>query len=283
MVHFFIFIFLATFGFFFETSNAAFFNVVSFGAKPDGKFDSSKPFLRAWSSACKSNGPATIYVPQGSFMLKQVTFWGPCMNEIHFRIDGTIVAPSDYWSLGNSGYWILFMKVNGLSIYGGTLDGRGSAYWRCRRSRNSCPAGARSISFSWSNNVVVNGLTSLNSQTMHIAVDHCKNVLIQNVNIRAPSGSPNTDGINVQFSEEVTISHATIMTGDDCISISQGTSNMWIERIACGPGHGISQSNPCWGIKLKDLQLIYNKGSETSSCRNAGGSSTGVVIPKSCL
>ncbi|RDX59008.1 hypothetical protein CR513_61930, partial [Mucuna pruriens] len=96
------------------------------------------------------------------------------------------------------------------------------------------------ISFSWSNNVAVNGLTSLNSQATHIAVDHCNNVEIQDVKIRAPSRSPNTDGINVQFSTGVTISHATIMTGDDCISISQGNTNVWIERIACGPGHGIS-------------------------------------------
>lgn len=140
----FIFLFLATlFFFFFESSKAAYTNVVSFGAKPDGKFDSTMPFLMAWSSACKSNGPATIYVPQGNFLLKQVTFWGPCRNKIDFRIDGTLVAPSDYWSLGNSGYWILFMKVNRLSVYGGTLDGRGAGYWRCRRAAKSCPAGAR--------------------------------------------------------------------------------------------------------------------------------------------
>lgn len=143
--HFIIFPFLATFYFFFffESSNASYINVVSFGAKPDGKFDSTMSFLMAWSSACKSKEPATIYVPHGSFLLKQVTFWGPCMNKIDFRIDGTIVAPSDYWSLGNSGYWILFRKLNRLSIHGGTLDGRGSGYWRCRRAGKSCPAGAR--------------------------------------------------------------------------------------------------------------------------------------------
>ncbi|OIV98300.1 hypothetical protein TanjilG_16627 [Lupinus angustifolius] len=237
-----IFLFLATFNFFFffEYSSATYINVINYGANPNGQFDSTMSFLRAWSSACKSKEPSTIYVPQGIFLLKQVTFWGPCMNKIDFRIDGTLIAPLDYWSLGNSGYWILFMKVNRISIYGGTLDGKGPSYWRCRRGRRNCPVEARSISFSWSNNVMVNGLTSLNSQTVHIAIDHCNNVVIQDVKIRAPSGSPNTDGINVQFSTGVTISHSTIMTGDDCISISQGSTNVWIERIACGPGHGIS-------------------------------------------
>lgn len=149
MVHHFIFLFLATLcNILFETTNAAAsINVVSFGAKPDVNFDSTTPFLRAWNSACKSSSSGgaatTIHVPRGSFLLKQVTFWGPCKNKIDFRIDGTIVAPSDYWSLGNSGYWILFMKVNGLSIYGGTLDAKGAGYWRCRRAGKHCPDGAR--------------------------------------------------------------------------------------------------------------------------------------------
>lgn len=147
MVHhnFYLFILLATtFSFFYEASSAKFINVVSFGAKPDGNSDSTKSFLSAWSSACTSREQATIYVPQGSFLLKQVTFSGPCKNKVEFKIDGTLVAPKDYWSLGGSGeYWILFMKVDKLKIQGGTIDGKGSGYWRCRRSGKNCPAGAR--------------------------------------------------------------------------------------------------------------------------------------------
>lgn len=139
----FIFLFLATSYIFIQPSNAAYINVVSYGAKPDGKQDSTKSFQNAWSSACKSNERSTIYVPQGSFLLKQVTFWGPCRNKIDLRIDGTIVAPSDYGSLGSSGYWILFMKVNNVAIYGGTIDGYGSAFWRCRKAGRNCPDGAR--------------------------------------------------------------------------------------------------------------------------------------------
>lgn len=139
-----IFVFSATFILiFFKTSNAVSINVVSYGAKPDGKQDSTKHFLSAWNSACKSKEATTIYVPQGSFLLKQVTFWGPCMNKIDFKIDGTIVAPSNYVSLGSSGYWILFMKVNRVSIYGGTIDGKGEDYWHCRKAGKSCPPGAR--------------------------------------------------------------------------------------------------------------------------------------------
>lgn len=97
----------------------------------------------------------------------------------------------------------------------------------------------QSVSLFWCNNVVVSGLRSMNSQTMHMAIDNCKNVVVKNVKIRAPSSSPNTDGIHIEASTGVTISGSTIMTGDDCISIGSGSKNLWIERIACGPGHGI--------------------------------------------
>lgn len=97
----------------------------------------------------------------------------------------------------------------------------------------------QSVSLFWCSNVVVSGLRTLNSQTMHMAIDHSNNVHVKNVWIRAPSGSPNTDGIHIEASTGITITASTIMTGDDCISLGSGARNVWIERIACGPGHGI--------------------------------------------
>ena len=126
---------------FFQSSNAA-YNVVNFGARPDGKTDSTLPFLKAWLSACNSVIPATLYVPRGRFLLKPIVFSGPCKSKIVFQIAGTLVAPSDYWSLGNSGNWILFNKVNRVAIYGGNLDAKGAGYWSCRRAGRSCPAGS---------------------------------------------------------------------------------------------------------------------------------------------
>lgn len=126
-----------------KQSEAAMYNVLSYGAKPDGRADSTLAFQRAWSSACGSATPATVYVPRGNFVLRPVVFTGPCKNTIVFQIAGTLVAPSNYWSLGNSGYWILFIKVTRVRVYGGTLDAQGSGYWACRSSGKSCPAGAR--------------------------------------------------------------------------------------------------------------------------------------------
>ena len=92
-------------------------------------------------------------------------------------------------------------------------------------------------------NIVIRGLTSLNSQLYHIVVNGCKNVKMQGVTVSASGTSPNTDGIHVQLSTGVTIANTNIRTGDDCISIGAGTTNMWMENINCGPGHGIRYSS----------------------------------------
>lgn len=119
------------------------YNVANFGARAHPQIDSTLSFLRTWSLACRSSTPATVYVPRGTFTVKQLTFKGPCRNRVVFQIDGTLVAPWDYRALGNSEFWILFHQVNRLSVIGGTLDGRGSGFWNCRRTGSNCPTGAR--------------------------------------------------------------------------------------------------------------------------------------------
>ncbi|CAM8947744.1 unnamed protein product [Rhodiola kirilowii] len=220
---------------------AADIDVTTYGAMPDGKKDSTKAFLSVWKDACSDeSGAVTVLVPDGTYLIKPVTFRGPCKSSIIFKITGTLVAPLNYKDLGNSGYWILFIKVSDISIYGGTLDARAERFWVCRESGKSCPVGARSLTFNWANNVAISSLTSINSQVTHLVINSCNNVTVTNVNLIAPDESPNTDGIHVQTSNNVTISDSSMETGDDCVSIGPGTYNLNMNNIRCGPGHGIS-------------------------------------------
>ncbi|XP_042442292.1 polygalacturonase-like [Zingiber officinale] len=214
------------------------FNIADYGAKSDGRTDSSQALLSAWQAACGSTGAATVYVPSGSFLVRRAEFSGPCKsNKIKFQIDGTLVAPSGY---GNAGEWLLFDHVEGVTVYGGTIDGRGSSLWACKAAGHGCPAGAYSLVFRNSRGITISGVTSVNSELYHMVIDNCDGATIQGVRITAPGNSPNTDGIHVQMSSHVTITGAGIRTGDDCISIGPGSTNLWIEQVNCGPGHGIS-------------------------------------------
>ncbi|PHU25537.1 hypothetical protein BC332_03869 [Capsicum chinense] len=236
-------------------------NVQNYGAKSNGKTDSSKAFLSAWAVACSSTSPTTIYVPRGNYLIRTAYFNGQtCKSKaINIRIDGTLLAPSDYNVIGNAENWIKFEKVTGVSIYGGTFDGQGSGLWACKNSHKNCPKGTTALTFYDSNNIILSGVTTQNSQMFHILIDTCHNVKLQGVKISAPGNSPNTDGIHVKLSTGVSIMNSHIGTGDDCISIGPGNSNLWIEGIACGPGHGISIGSLGWKIEESGVQNVTVK------------------------
>ncbi|KAF7807642.1 polygalacturonase 11c [Senna tora] len=68
----------------------------------------------------------------------------------------------------------------------------------------------------------------------------CNNVTFANFTINAPATSPKTDGIHIGRSSEINIIDSFISTGDDCISLGDGSRKINILRVTCGPGHGIS-------------------------------------------
>ncbi|XP_073135720.1 polygalacturonase-like [Henckelia pumila] len=237
------------------------YNVMSFGAKPDSETDCANAFLSAWGAACSTRQPATIYVPPGRYLLGNIRFDGAsCKNNATtIRIDGTLVAPLNYNVIGDTDSWVKFESVTGVSIYGGALDGRGNGLWACKNSGKTCPQGATSLLFHNSKKIMVNGLTSTNSQMFHILLDGCHDVEFVNMKISAPGNSPNTDGIHVQQSSGVTIANSHIGTGDDCISIGPGNSNVWIDSLACGPGHGISIGSLGWDMEEAGVENVTVK------------------------
>ncbi|KAJ4721850.1 polygalacturonase-like, partial [Melia azedarach] len=167
------------------------------------------------------------------YLLGSVAFQGNCKSsDITFRIDGTLVAPMDYRVLGQADNWLSFEGVSGVSIIGGALDTKGSLLWACKAAGSKCPKGATTLSFTNSNSIRINGLFSLNSQMFHIVINGCQNVHVEGVKVIVA-------GIHVQLSTNVMIKGSSIRTRDDCISIGPGTKNLWIERVTCGPGHGI--------------------------------------------
>ena len=54
------------------------------------------------------------------------------------------------------------------------------------------------------------------------------------MNISAPDTSPNTDGIHISHSNNIKIARVHIGTGDDCIGMIQGSTNVAINNVVCG-------------------------------------------------
>ncbi|KAK9117175.1 hypothetical protein Sjap_016122 [Stephania japonica] len=214
-------------------------NVDTFGAVGDGTTDDTKAFLSAWDKAC-SEMKSVFLVPEGRrYLVKPAKFKGPCASKLIVQIDGTIIAPDEPkdWDPENPRIWLEFSKLEGISFRGnGVIDGSGDKWWQSSCKRNKSNA----LTIESSSAVTVKGITIQNSMQMHFVISKCDSVRVTNVKVSAPGNSPNTDGIHITKSTNVALLNCKIGTGDDCISIVNGSSRIKMKNIYCGPGHGIS-------------------------------------------
>ncbi|URD82090.1 hypothetical protein MUK42_02629 [Musa troglodytarum] len=236
-----------------NSSNSAVLNVLSFGAVGDGVSDDTDAFKSAWDSACEE-GPGVVLVPQGyAFKIRSTIFAGPCHGELTLQVDGTIMPPDgpDAWPQRTSRrQWLVFYRANGLTLQGGGLfDGKGAKWWDlpCKphkgRNHTTLPGPCDSpvaFRFFMSSNLAVRGIRIHNSPQFHFRFDNCRNVTVDAISINSPALSPNTDGIHVENSVDVGIYNSVISSGDDCVSIGAGSTNIHVRNLTCGPSHGIS-------------------------------------------
>ncbi|RWR98130.1 exopolygalacturonase [Cinnamomum micranthum f. kanehirae] len=220
------------------------FNIMDYGAKADGKTDDAKAFQDAWMAACGSSGPATIIVPKGEYWMGPLKFTGPCKGvpSITMKLDGHLLAETDLNKFP-TGDWVFFSSIDGLTITGtGVFDGQGASIWHLNdcQQNEKCKLLPTNVKFIAMTNTVIDGITSLNSKNFNFGVVECTNFKAVNFKVTNPGDSPNTDGMHVERCSDVTIEGATIGTGDDCISLGQGLTNVHISKVTCGPGHGIS-------------------------------------------
>ncbi|KAL8096634.1 hypothetical protein AgCh_037564 [Apium graveolens] len=213
-------------------------DVKDFGAVGDGITDNTNAFQNAWEEVCQSGG--TVLIADGTYLLASNQFPGPCNGPVNFMVNAIIQAPKDQ---SNADYWIKFYGINGLTIEGnGTFDGQGASAWPyndCRHAASCTPLSPSLVLTNVKQSLVQN-ITLLNSKGVQMKIEECENLTISNITITAPADSPNTDGIHTRNINYVNILDSNIGTGDDCISIGDGSRNISISGVNCGPGHGIS-------------------------------------------
>ncbi|XP_027333171.1 probable polygalacturonase At3g15720 [Abrus precatorius] len=219
-------------------------NVLQFGAKGDGVTDDTQAFVKAWKAACgETNGSARLVVPpMHTFFVSQTRFKGPCRSDkIDIMIGGQLIAPTRKEWGTCSKRWLHFYGVRGLTLRGsGVINGRGKDWWGNLNATSGCRGNPTALLFERCDGLQISGLTHMNGPSSHIYVVHSQDVTISNVHIYSPLGSHNTDGIDVSNSVRVNILDSVIGTGDDCIAIKGGTEFINVNRVTCGPGHGIS-------------------------------------------
>ncbi|KAL4308964.1 hypothetical protein GQ457_01G012300 [Hibiscus cannabinus] len=250
-------------------AQAGSFSVLKYGAKADGKTDMSKAFLDAFKAACASRSAAKVLIPKGSFLLSGAQLEGPCKGPIEFLVEGTVMAPPDIKAFKEP-LWISFKKITNFKMSGGGIfDGKGAqAYKREGCVKNDyCKHLPINLRFDFLTNAMIQDITSKDAKQFHVNVLGCKNITFDKLTITAPKESPNTDGIHIGRSTGVKVLNTKIGTGDDCVSFGDGSENVLIKGVTCGPGHGISigslglyqKEDPVKGITISGCTLTNTK------------------------
>ena len=126
-------------------------------------------------------------------------------------------------------------KAKNISVTGfGCLNGNGQKWWHIQRNnKEDLPYGRpRLIGFDTCEQVTIRDIRMIDSPMWTVHPVKCYNVTIENVSIKNPADSPNTDGINPESCKNVRINNCNIDVGDDCIAIKAGTEET-AERVSC--------------------------------------------------
>ncbi|XP_045822059.1 polygalacturonase-like [Trifolium pratense] len=235
------FLFLAHFG----AAQPGVLDISKFGGAPNS--DISQAFTTAWNEACASTTAVKIMIPDGTYKLNSIDVKGPCKAPIEVQVDGTIQAPVNQDEIKGADQWVKFMYVDQLTLSGkGVFDGQGTEVWKAKTGgpawsgKGPMSKVFMNFGFNFLNNTVIRDITSKDSKNFQVMVFSCNNITFDGFTITAPKDSPNTDGIHMGKSTDVKILNSNIGTGDDCISVGDGTKNLTVQNVKCGPGHGIS-------------------------------------------
>ncbi|KAJ1415514.1 Pectin lyase fold/virulence factor [Sesbania bispinosa] len=227
--------------FLYGTAQSIVLDIKKFGGSPNT--DITQALLNAWKEACASTTATKIVIPNGTYKMNAVYAKGPCKAPVEIQVDGTIQAPANPEALNGAYEWVKFEYVDFLTLSGkGTFDGQGTTAWKqndCGKNKN-CKRRSMNFGFNFLKHSIVRDITSKDSKNFNVNVLGCTNFTFDGFTVSAPGDSINTDGIHIGRSTNVKILNTNIATGDDCVSLGDGSKQVTVQNVNCGPGHGIS-------------------------------------------
>lgn len=232
------------------------YNIMDFGAVADSTIDSREALNNA-ISACSGEGGGQVIVPTGKYLCKGPLTLKSNVN-LHLSEGATIYFsenPKDYlpavltvWEgteMFNYSPFVRAYHCENIAITGkGTLNGRASgAFAKMRPQRSAMQDKLRQMGSDGSpvcernfgdksimppnmiepfgcRNVLIEGITILDSPFWVIHPTFCDNVTVRGVTIE--SYNKNNDGCDPEYSRDVLIEDCTFRCGDDAIAIKAG-------------------------------------------------------------
>ena len=242
-------------------------NVCDFGVLGDGVTNNTKNIAKVIETAEKLGG-GTIYFPPGEYVTGTIEL----KSNMTLHLDsGAVILGSDrpedypmitkdtlpgYNREGHSGL-IKAMRAKNVSVIGrGVIDGRGQNWWGNPGNEHR----PRAVQPILCENVLIRGITIINSAMWTVHPVCCTNVTISDISIKNPSDSPNTDGVNPESCSNVHISNCTIDVGDDCLTLKSGTEDDELQK-----------QYPCENIVVTNCTMLNGHGGVVIGSEMSGG------------
>ena len=243
-------------------------NIVDCGAIGDGQFSCTKAIASAIEK-CSNNGGGMVYVPAGTYLTGPIFLKDNI--ELNIEAGATLLFSNDLeeypvvesrWEgVKQECYASLINAYNAknISITGrGTLDGQGQFWWDIFRAKENKYPRPKMIAPYECENILIKGITLKDSPSWTINTILCNNITIDNVSIKNPYDSPNTDGIDPESCTNIHISNCHIDVGDDCIALKAGTE-------------GTEERIPCKNITINNCTMVHGHGGVVLGSEMSGG------------
>ena len=256
------------------------YNICEYDVSNDGETTETAT-IQELLDVCAEDGGGVVVIPTGEYVTGPLTLRSNV--EVHLEPGATLLGEETierYPTIqGRSGgieqevYASLFTghDLENVAITGqGTIDARGHRWWEAQRqtqrlfdergfSREEYYPSPDEAALEYPRpfvidlyrceDVLVRDVTIQNSPSWTVHPVYCESVTIDNVSIRNPEESPNTDGINPDSCRNVRISNCHIDVGDDCITIKSGYDE-----------NGRRVGKPCENVVVTNCTMIHGHG-----------------------
>jgi len=257
-------------------------SIATAGAVGDG-VTLNTPVIQKTIDQLAANGGGTLVIPRGEFLTGAI-FLKPGVN-LHLDAGAVLKGSTnieDYPAMetrieGHTQVWrpalVNAKNADHLRITGeGTVRGGGKpfwdAFWKRRMSnhmtQNLDVERPRNLFIQDSKDVQISGISLRDSGFWNLHLYRCQRVVVEKLDIRAPTHSPSTDGIDVDSCQDVTIRGCYISVNDDNIVLKGDKGPSAMEDKENPPVTHIRVSDCTFGLGNAGLTV----GSEATRVRD---------------
>jgi polygalacturonase len=189
-------------------------NILANGAVGDGKTMNTAAIQKSIDD-CYQRGGGKVIVPKGIFICGQLSLHSNI--ELYLAADAVLKGSSDMRDYPD-GSFLIARGCRNIQLTGmGTIDGTGEAFYDADFQPLKRPQPF--VLFDSCSFIRIRDIKIINSPSHTFRIINSRQLVVDGIYMHHPERSPNTDGIDIVDTKNVSISNSTFICGDDAICL----------------------------------------------------------------